>query len=99
MQLTNQSLLHYQGFHGTQGLCHIRIYEQPGRLPIAIAGALDDGPGTSTTNEIEMVAAATQSEFFTDGRELALVEHWPDTMDRRGTPGRNRQVASRCNRN
>ncbi len=51
-----------------------------------IAGQLDDGPGTTTTNAIETVAAAVQAEFFGDGREFELVEHWSDTIDMQGTP-------------
>lgn len=77
MRLIHQSLLPYQGFHGTEGLCHIRAYEGPGRLPVVIAGALDDGPGTSITNAIEMVAAAIQARLFADGREFELIEHYP----------------------
>jgi hypothetical protein len=53
---------------------------------LTIAGQLDDGPGTTTTNAIEMVASAIQSEFFSHGREFELVEHWPDTIDSQGTP-------------
>jgi hypothetical protein len=86
MQLTHQSLLPYQGFHGTQGVCHIRVYEQPGRLPVVIAGALEDGPGTSITNAIEMVAAAIQANVFTDGREFELIEHYPSSLGDRSAP-------------
>jgi hypothetical protein len=86
MELTNNCLLPYEGFHCTQGVCHVRVYEQAGRLPVVIAGQLDDGPGTTTTNAIEMVASAIQSEFFSHGREFELVEHWPDTIDSQGTP-------------
>src|ERR1700683_5485743 len=80
MQLTHQALLPYQGFHGTQGLCHLRVYEQPGRLPIVIAGALDDNPATSITNAIEMVAAAIQAGVINDGREFELIEHYPASL-------------------
>lgn len=86
MQLTSQRLLPYQGLQDTQGVCHVRVYEQPGRLPVVIVGALDGGPGTSVTNAIEMIAGAIQAEFFADGREFQMVEHWPDTIDGRGIP-------------
>ena len=86
MQLTHQSLLRYQGLHGTEGLCHVRVYEQAGRLPVAIVGALDDGPGTSTTNAIEMVAAAVQCACFEDGREFELIEHHPSSLAGHGSP-------------
>jgi hypothetical protein len=86
MQLTHESLLPYQGFHGTQGLCHVRLYEQPGRLPVVIAGALDHAPGTSVTNAIEMVAAAIQTTFFADGREFELIEHHSNMLGSRAAP-------------
>jgi hypothetical protein len=86
MELKHESLLPYQGFHGTQGICHVRVYEQPGRLPVVIAGALEDAPGTSTMNAIEMVAAAIQANLFPDGREFELVEHFPGSLGGRFGP-------------
>jgi hypothetical protein len=86
MSDTRELLLTYQGMNGFDGLCHVRVYEQPGQLPTVIAGALEDNPGTSITNAIEMVAAAVQRSQFQDGREFRLIEHYPDTIDRRGTP-------------
>jgi len=86
MQLTQQSLLRYQGLHGSEGLCHVRAYEQAGCLPVAIAGALDDGLGTSTTNAIEMVAAAAQRACFADGCEFELIEHHPSSIAGYGGP-------------
>ena len=58
MRLTHESLIAYRGFHDINGLCHVRVFEAPGGLPVVIAGALDDRTGTSITNAIEMVAAA-----------------------------------------
>lgn len=86
MDKTRELLLRYQGKNGFDGVCHVRVYEQPGQLPTVIAGALEDNPGTSITNAIEMVAAAVQRSQFPEGREFNLIEHYPDTIDRRGTP-------------
>jgi hypothetical protein len=86
MDLTRELLLTYQGLNGFDGLCHIRVYEQPGQLPVVIAGALDDNPGTSITNAIEMVAAAVQRSEFADGREFRLIEHYPEGITDRSTP-------------
>ena len=61
MDLTRELLLPYQGLNGFDGLCHIRVYEQPGRLPVVIAGGLDDNPGTSITNAIEMLATPSSA--------------------------------------
>jgi hypothetical protein len=90
MQLTHESLLPYQGLYGTRGMCHIRVYEQPGRLPVVIAGGLDDAPGTTITNATEMVAGAIQASVFTDGREFELVEHYPGSLGDSGTPSFSR---------
>jgi hypothetical protein len=46
----------YQGIDGFDGICHVRVYEQDGRLPVVIVGQLEDNPGTSISNAIEMVA-------------------------------------------
>jgi hypothetical protein len=50
VKLTHELLLPYQGLNGFDGLCHVRIYEDPGQLPVTIAGGLTDNPGTSNTN-------------------------------------------------
>jgi hypothetical protein len=55
-----------------------------------IAGALDDGPGTSITNAIETVAAAIQENILTDGREFELIEHYPGSLSDRDTPSFSR---------
>lgn len=86
MRLTHELLLPYQGLNGFDGLCHIRVYEEPGKLPVAIAGGLTDSPGTTITNAIEMVAAAIQRSVFTDGREFFLVEHYPSSLAVRDQP-------------
>jgi len=86
MDLTCELLLPYQGLNGFDGLCHIRVYEQPGRLPVVIAGGLDDNPGTSITNAIEMLATTVKRSLFSDGREFHLIEHYGDGIDGRPAP-------------
>jgi hypothetical protein len=85
-QLTHEQLLPFQGLHDIDGLCHVRVYEQNGRLPVVIAGELDDHPGTKISNGIEMVAHAVKQEFFPDGREFLLVEHHPGLLLDGGKP-------------
>jgi hypothetical protein len=86
MDLTRELLLPYQGLDAFNGLCHIRVYEQPGQLPVVIAGGLDDNPGTSVTLAIETVAATVQRSEFSDGREFHLIEHYRDPLDGRPAP-------------
>jgi hypothetical protein len=86
MDLTRELLLPYQGLDAFNGLCHIRVYEQPGQLPVVIAGGLDDNPGSSITNAIEVLAATVQRSLFSDGREFHLIEHYRDGIDGRPAP-------------
>ena len=86
MDLTRELLLPYQGLDVFDGLCHIRVYEEPGALPVVIAGGLDDNPGTSLTLAIEIVAATVQRSEFSDGREFRLIEHYRDAIDGRRAP-------------
>jgi hypothetical protein len=86
MELTRELLLPYQGLDALNGLCHLRVYEQPGQLPVVIAAGLDDNPGTAVTNAVEMVAAAVQRTQFSDGREFRLIEHYRDGIDGRPAP-------------
>ena|SRR5271154_1051552 len=86
MDLTRELLLPYQGLDAFDGLCHIRVYEQPGQLPVVIAGGLDDNPGTSVTLAIETVAATVQRSEFSDGRKFSLIEHYRDAIDGRPAP-------------
>jgi hypothetical protein len=86
MELTRELLLPYQGLDAFNGLCHLRVYEQPGQLPVVIAGGLDDNPGTPLTHAVEMVAAAVQHTQFSDGREFRLIEHYRDGIDGRPAP-------------
>jgi hypothetical protein len=86
MELTRELLLPYQGPDGFDGLCHIRAYEQPGRLPVVIAGGLDDNPGSSITNAVEMLATTIKRSLFSDGREFHLIEHYRDGIDGHPAP-------------
>ncbi len=80
---THERLLPFQGLHDIDGLCHIRVYERPGRMPVVIAGELEDNPGTKISHGIEMVAQAIRREFFPEGREFVLIEHHPQLFDER----------------
>jgi hypothetical protein len=86
MELTRELLLPYQGLDAFDELCHLRVYEQPGQLPVVIAGGLDDNPGTPLTHAVEMVGAAVQRSQFSDGREFRLIEHYRDGIDGRPPP-------------
>jgi hypothetical protein len=73
--VTGDELLEYPGFHGTRALCHLRIYEACGKVPVCIVGNFDGGLGTSTTNAIEVVATCV-AERLGSG-EFRPIEWYP----------------------
>jgi hypothetical protein len=77
-------LLPYPGFCGFDGVCHVRVFVPCRRLPwrasVALVGGIDDNPGTSITNVIEVVAAVVRRQVFADGRAFVLIEHYADTL-------------------
>jgi|SRR5271165_2578430 len=79
-QPAREKLLPFQGPHDIDGLCHVRVYEPHGRLPVVVVGELDDNPGTKITNGAPLVARAVEREFFLEGREFLLVEHHPASL-------------------
>jgi hypothetical protein len=81
IELTRELLMPYQGLDGREGLCHVRVYEALGRLPVVIVGGLDDNPGTAIALVIETVAAAVQRRLFADGRQFHLIEHYRDPIE------------------
>src|SRR5271163_4197127 len=81
IELTRELLMPYQGLDGCEGLCHVRVYEALGRVPVVIVGGLDDNPGTAIALVIETVAAAVQRRLFADGRQFHLVEHYRDVIE------------------
>jgi hypothetical protein len=81
MRLTSEGLMSYEGLHGFDGICHVRCYEQAGRLPVVIAGALHDNPGTALVNAIESAARSIEGLLFRDGREFRLIEYHPSCCD------------------
>ncbi len=81
IELTRELLMPYQGLDGSEGLCHVRVYEELGRLPVVIVGGPDDNPGTAIALVIETVAAAVQRRLFADGRQFHLIEHYRDVIE------------------
>ncbi len=80
MRLAHELLLPYTTGWGIHSLCHIRIYEQPREAPVAIAGELDDNPGTSITNAIETIALAVHTGLVAR-REFVLIEYYPTSYN------------------
>ena len=93
MQLTRELLLAYPGPHRLDGICHLRVYEEPAHVPVVIAGALDDNPGSSPTNAITLLATAVQNRQFPTGAASGSSSTTPGRSTDAGFP-RTRSCSS-----
>lgn len=85
MDKTHDFIMSYRGFWQTGGRCRIRIYEEPGRVPVVICSQLPDSENTSVTNLAEYLAAEVVEEYLPDlpnmDPPLIWVQHYPpDTV-------------------
>ena len=85
MNLTHDFVHEYQGYHNLPSRCRIRVYEQPGQVPVVIATELPDNPGTSVTNMAEQLCAevirAHFPERFEEEEPVRWIEHYQRTPD------------------
>ena len=72
---------HYRGYHGVKSVCYLRLYqpkaEQSGARPaIAIFTELDQNPGTSVTNRIEVLATLAWEFLQKLETAIVVIEHY-----------------------
>jgi hypothetical protein len=70
--------LRYRGYHGTPSCCRVRVWEQAGKPPVVIATELDDNPGTSVTNRIEVIATMMYQMLERPETGLVIIEHYEE---------------------
>ena len=77
---------HYRGYHGVKSVCYLRLYQpkesngQPKepRPAIAIFTELDQNPGTSITNRIEVLATLAWEFLQKPEAAPVVIEHYPN---------------------
>ena len=70
---------HYQGYHGVQSICYLRLYQPPESRPaIAIFTELEGNPGTSVTNRIEVLATLAWEFLQKPEAAPVVIEHYPN---------------------
>lgn len=69
----------YRGIGQVQGHCRIRIYQEPGKVPVVICSHAGDE--ASIANAVEYLAAEVVEEFLPDLPDadppLIWINHWP----------------------
>lgn len=78
MRNTLDEIYHYQGYGTHPSKCGLKILEKEGNIYVLFT-ELDDNPGTSVTNSIEMLATQIYNELFKDNnpKDITWMEHYP----------------------
>ena len=69
------TILHYKGYHGCPSQCRLTIHTSDSGDVVAVASELDDNPGTSVTNMIEVIASMVAERL--KNSNFLMVEHYP----------------------
>lgn len=70
---------HYRGYHGVKSVCYLRLYQPKEPRPaIAIFTELDQNPGTSITNRIEVLATLAWEFLQKPTAPPIVIEHYPN---------------------
>ena len=70
---------HYKGYHGGRSVCHLRLLRlaETGSS-VAIFTEIDQNPGTSITNRIEVLATLVWEFLQKPETPPIIVEHYPN---------------------
>ena len=69
---------HYKGYHGVKSVCYLRLYQpKEPRSPIAIFTELENNPGSSITNRIEVLATMAWEFLQRPESPPNVVQHYP----------------------
>jgi hypothetical protein len=66
----------FDGFSGRSSSCHLLLAPAEG----VVLGELDDNPGTSLTNALELACAAVSDEFFDRTTDFPIFEWIPHDL-------------------
>ena len=75
---------HYKGFHGCRSICHLRLLRPVETGPaetgpaVAIFTEIDQNPGSSVTNRIEVLATLAWEFLQKPDPPPIIVEHYPN---------------------
>lgn len=69
-------VLHFDGFAASQSWCHLLLDERQG----VVLGELDDNPGTSLTNALELACAVIADRYFDRRTDFMIFEWLPHDL-------------------
>jgi hypothetical protein len=67
----------FKGFHGCRSCCALNIEQIEDGRTVVICSELEDNPGTSITNAVEMIASQAVNQLELDPAKLVWIEHYP----------------------
>lgn len=88
-RLIHDAPFRYAGYHGCPSVCRLRVWRpEPPRPLIVLFTEVEDNPGTSVTNRVEVLAALVYGWLERPEKEPVWIEHYPDRGRRNPHTGR-----------
>ena len=69
-----------------EGKCRLRVWQEPGQVPVVLFTELDENTGSSITNCIERIAWEAFKLLERPDRGMIVIEHYRDRGMVRGKP-------------
>ena len=69
-----------------EGKCRLRVWQEPGQVPVVLFTELEDNPGSSITNAIERIAWEAFKLLERPEAGMIVIEHYRDRGIIRGKP-------------
>ena len=86
MRKTLDQTFPYLGYYDCPSQCRLRVWQEPGQVPVVLFTELDDNPGTSITNMIEYIAWEAFKLLERPESGMVTIEHYRDRGIVRGKP-------------
>ena len=78
MRMTLDQTFPYRGYYDCESRCRLRVWQEPGQVPVVLFTELDDNPGTSITNMIEYIAWEAFKLLERPETGMIVIEHYRD---------------------
>jgi hypothetical protein len=79
---THDYVLAYRGIAAGGGRCRVRVYEEPGHVPVVIVSGLEYGPDTTVSALAEYLAADVIARHFPERFEEKQPVCWIENYER-----------------
>ena len=83
--IVREEKYNYPGYHRSSSYCKLELYKRSDGMYIAVCTELADNPGTSVTNQCEVLATQIIKQYNLHPEVLLFVEHYDEGSYHGGT--------------